>query len=66
MSNRITYDACIERIELLREKMMDTAAQKGIHDPLVLQYSQELDRAHNYILFLQSLNMDSLSKTKLM
>ncbi|WP_413378676.1 Spo0E family sporulation regulatory protein-aspartic acid phosphatase [Alkalihalobacillus sp. 1P02AB] len=63
MSKMLTYDACVERIEQLREKMIVTAAQKGMHDPLVLQYSQELDRAHNYILFLQSLNIDSLSKT---
>ncbi|GAF64912.1 aspartyl-phosphate phosphatase Spo0E family protein [Alkalihalobacillus trypoxylicola] len=61
MGSTLTYDACVERIEKLREKMIITAAQKGMQDPLVLKYSQELDQAHNYILFLDSLNLEKLT-----
>ncbi|WP_017726402.1 aspartyl-phosphate phosphatase Spo0E family protein [Halalkalibacterium ligniniphilum] len=50
MSNSINYEACIHRIESLREKMIAAAKQYGLGHPLVLKYSQELDRAHNIIL----------------
>lgn len=47
MTTALTYDACLEKIESLREKMIHAAAKHGMSHPLVLDYSQELDRAHN-------------------
>lgn len=38
------------QIERLREKMVHTALRFGFNHPLVLEYSQELDKQHNLIM----------------
>ncbi|MED4083234.1 aspartyl-phosphate phosphatase Spo0E family protein [Halalkalibacterium halodurans] len=58
VSRTLTADACIQKIEYLREKMMDAAKKYGLNHPLVLQYSQELDHAHNIMLRLDGKNID--------
>ncbi len=52
MNNVLTEEACMEKIEELRSKMVSTARQYGMTHPLVLRYSQELDHAHNTMLML--------------
>ncbi|WP_078555642.1 aspartyl-phosphate phosphatase Spo0E family protein [Bacillus alkalicellulosilyticus] len=50
MVKRLYCEDYLKQIELLREKMIETALANGMSHPLVLQYSQELDEKHNYIL----------------
>ncbi|MCA0171299.1 aspartyl-phosphate phosphatase Spo0E family protein [Bacillus sp. RAR_GA_16] len=42
-----------EEIEILREKMIQTAIVLGLNHPDVLAYSQKLDEKHNMILKLK-------------
>ncbi|MET3506254.1 aspartyl-phosphate phosphatase Spo0E family protein [Halalkalibacter oceani] len=52
MNHALTEEVCRKRIEELRGKMVSAAKQYGMSHPLVLRYSQELDRAHNKMLKL--------------
>lgn len=52
MNNVLTQEACMEKIEELRSKMVNAARQYGMTHPLVLRYSQELDCAHNIMMML--------------
>ena len=52
MNNVLTQEACMEKIEELRRKMVSAARQYGMAHPLVLRYSQELDHAHNTMMML--------------
>ena len=42
-----------EEIEILREKMTQTAIVLGLNHPDVLAYSQKLDEKHNMMLQLK-------------
>ncbi|MDT8858623.1 aspartyl-phosphate phosphatase Spo0E family protein [Alkalihalobacillus sp. MEB130] len=53
MSKVLNNDASMEKIEELRKKMVAAAGQYGLSHPIVLHYSQELDRAHNKIILLE-------------
>ncbi|WP_100405301.1 aspartyl-phosphate phosphatase Spo0E family protein [Bacillus solitudinis] len=59
MNNMLTYEACMEKIEHLRKKMTIAALKYGMSHPLVLKYSQELDRAHNLVLTLEVTEKES-------
>ncbi|UOE93651.1 MULTISPECIES: aspartyl-phosphate phosphatase Spo0E family protein [Bacillaceae] len=50
MVNRSYCEDCLKQIEQLREKMIETALVNGMNHPLVLKYSQELDKKHNDML----------------
>ncbi|WP_100373906.1 aspartyl-phosphate phosphatase Spo0E family protein [Bacillus sp. FJAT-45037] len=63
MNTLMTYEACLEKIEKLREKMMNAAKKYGMSHPLVLDYSQELDRAHNVAMFFHDSNNQSTERT---
>ncbi|WP_088103965.1 aspartyl-phosphate phosphatase Spo0E family protein [Halalkalibacter urbisdiaboli] len=62
MNNMVKYEACMEKIENLRNKMTNAARQHGMAHPQVLKYSQELDRAHNLILSLELSEKNSWSQ----
>ncbi|MFB4260081.1 MULTISPECIES: Spo0E family sporulation regulatory protein-aspartic acid phosphatase [Shouchella] len=51
---RLTYEACLERLESLRAKMLIAAKQYGMSHPIVLTYSKEIDLIHNYLLEMES------------
>ncbi|WP_034626583.1 aspartyl-phosphate phosphatase Spo0E family protein [Halalkalibacter okhensis] len=53
MNKVLKQDACMEKIEELRKKMVAAAGQYGLSHPIVLHYSQELDRAHNKVMLLE-------------
>ena len=38
------------QIESLRKKMVETAIRYGMSHPLVLKYSQDLDKMHNLFI----------------
>ncbi|WP_235714767.1 aspartyl-phosphate phosphatase Spo0E family protein [Halalkalibacter akibai] len=46
----------MNKIEELRNKMVSAAGQYGMSHPIVLRYSQELDRAHNKMILLEVTN----------
>ncbi|GAE27922.1 hypothetical protein JCM9140_4089 [Halalkalibacter wakoensis JCM 9140] len=52
MSKVLEYEANMDKIEELRKKMVTAAGQYGLSHPIVLHYSQELDRAHNKFILL--------------
>ncbi len=56
MNKVLRQEACMERIEELRKKMIAAAGQYGMSHPIVLHYSQELDRAHNKMILLEVSN----------
>jgi hypothetical protein len=53
MNKVLRQEACMEKIEELRKKMVNAAGQYGMSHPIVLHYSQELDRAHNKMILLE-------------
>jgi hypothetical protein len=53
MNRVLKQEACMEKIEELRDKMISAAGQYGMSHPIVLRYSQELDRAHNKMILLE-------------
>ncbi|WP_332695733.1 aspartyl-phosphate phosphatase Spo0E family protein [Halalkalibacter lacteus] len=53
MNKVLRREAAMERIEELRKKMISAAGQYGMSHPIVLHYSQELDRAHNKMILLE-------------
>ncbi|MFC0559507.1 aspartyl-phosphate phosphatase Spo0E family protein [Halalkalibacter alkalisediminis] len=53
MNKVLKQEACLEKIEELRNKMVNAAGQYGMSHPIVLHYSQELDRAHNKMILLE-------------
>ncbi|MDN4072365.1 MULTISPECIES: aspartyl-phosphate phosphatase Spo0E family protein [Fictibacillus] len=42
-----------EQIEVLREKMIQTAGLFGLNHPEVLSYSRKIDETHNLILKIE-------------
>ena len=56
MNKVLKQEACLEKIEELRNKMVNAAGQYGMSHPIVLRYSQELDRAHNKMILLEVTN----------
>lgn len=42
----------LDRIEMLRKKMIKTGMALGLDHPKVLEYSREIDRSHNRVLEL--------------
>ncbi|WP_066156917.1 aspartyl-phosphate phosphatase Spo0E family protein [Halalkalibacter krulwichiae] len=53
MNRVLNQESCLEKIEELRKKMVTAAEQYGMSHPIVLRYSQELDRAHNKMILLE-------------
>ncbi|WP_252315298.1 aspartyl-phosphate phosphatase Spo0E family protein [Sinobaca sp. H24] len=49
---KITAEQNEKRIEELRVKMMNAASTYGFSHPLVLYYSEKLDRHHNMLMEL--------------
>ncbi|MBY6036705.1 aspartyl-phosphate phosphatase Spo0E family protein [Fictibacillus nanhaiensis] len=47
---------CIEQLETLRNKMIQTANTFGLQHPMVLNYSRKIDETHNKIMQLQQQN----------
>lgn len=43
----------VEKLELLREKMLQAASKHGLTHPLVLTYSKEIDLLHNDLMRLE-------------
>ncbi|MDV2684123.1 aspartyl-phosphate phosphatase Spo0E family protein [Alkalihalophilus lindianensis] len=62
MTTALTYDACLEKIEYLREQMINAAKKYGMTHPLVLDYSQKLDRAHNIAMMHRSAEKTNWNK----
>ncbi|MFM1653669.1 Spo0E family sporulation regulatory protein-aspartic acid phosphatase [Brevibacillus sp. B_LB10_24] len=47
-------ESLLEKIEHLRQQMMEIAAEFGMDHPDVLRYSQEIDKLHNMLMELEN------------
>ncbi|WP_059105854.1 aspartyl-phosphate phosphatase Spo0E family protein [Shouchella shacheensis] len=47
------YQACKQKMERVREQMVQAASLHGLNHPLVQTYSEELDRLHNCLLAME-------------
>ncbi|WP_019123752.1 aspartyl-phosphate phosphatase Spo0E family protein [Brevibacillus massiliensis] len=52
----------LEKIELLRQQMMEIAAEFGMDHPDVLRYSQEIDKLHNIFMELELASKKKLQR----
>ncbi len=55
-------DKLLEKIELLRQKMVELGLECGLDHPDVLDYSQKIDQLHNALLELDKDKSRSVAK----
>ncbi|MFC5711165.1 aspartyl-phosphate phosphatase Spo0E family protein [Thalassorhabdus alkalitolerans] len=50
MKEKASYEKQQVQLEKLREKMVSAALTHGIHHPIVLHYSKQVDAKHNLLM----------------
>jgi uncharacterized coiled-coil DUF342 family protein len=64
MGEKVMRDTLLEKIELLRQKMVKIGLECGLDHPDVLKYSKQIDELHNELMGLdQELSKAERKKT---